>query len=104
MRSSAKVDYMMINFENLLIMKLVLVVLCLSALLQIVNLQSCHYTCGSCSGTLNTDCTSCIDGLYLSGSICVASCDVLADAQSKTCVYGCPTSYFQRGNFCEPCP
>lgn len=66
--------------------------------------QTCHYSCVTCSGTLFTDCTSCIDGLYLSGTVCVASCDVLTAPQTKSCVYGCPAYYFQRGSVCELCP
>ena len=49
--------------------------------------EPCYSTCETCSGSRETDCTSCSDDLVLSGGRCGASCPegMYADEATRTC-------------------
>ena len=71
-----------------------------------IILALCHASCGSCSGSLSTNCLTCAPGLYFSGSICVSSCPYYTIPSTSQCVLACPIYYFLNtaNNFCEQCP
>ena len=55
--------------------------------LQLI-VQGCHYTCFTCTGPSEANCTKCTIGNYLQGSICLSKCppNTYGDDNSGICL------------------
>ncbi|KAM3127348.1 hypothetical protein pb186bvf_020548 [Paramecium bursaria] len=79
----------------------------------VANFSPCHYTCGTCYGSLNTNCLSCPSATFRSLSQNQCKCDIgYVDIETieyckfnfSPCIYSCLTCFGPSQAECLTCP